>query len=645
MQGTLGLRTAVALAVGMLIFPELPAQFPDAPMLDELKQRMLEPGEVFPGAAEIPIARLRLDDRRLNIQFELHAAATVAVPLPARLAAWSPVAVQVDGNPSEALRRDDGSLWVVVDEGVHQIELEGLLAEVTEWEWSFALPPRRVEIDALGWTVSGVRPNGVPGSQVLFERAQEAAPGAASYEAQPLGSVVVVERELEIGLVWQVQTTVRRLSPPGRGLSLRIPTLKGEQILTPGVDERNGLVGVNLGANQSSYSWSGRLEPRDALDLKTQKDDAWVERWTLIASPIWNITLGGLPPIFEANKEALVPTWNPWPGESADLKISRPEAVPGATLTISRVAHEVRAGYRQQDCSLDMALICSVGRDFELTLPEDSHVTELLLDGKPQPVRMEGERLVIAVPPGEHNVRVAWKNDLPLGGRTRVGKVVLPVEATNIQTTLGLPTDRWVLWTNGPLRGPAVRFWTVLACSLLAAWVLGRMKLSPLRFWEWALLALGLTQVPLLIAGFLVLWFFFLAWRARPSFMRLPAWAFNLLQIVLIGSSAVALIIFVAIVAEGLLGRPEMFIAGNGSTADTLRWFQARSDGTLPEPHAIAVSVWFYRLAMLAWALWLAAALIRWLRWGWGQFTTGGIFLSSKKNTAPTPPPIPSTPT
>jgi hypothetical protein len=38
----------------------------------------------------------------------------------------------------------------------------------------------------------------------------------------------------------------------------------------------------------------------------------------------------------------------------------------------------------------------------------------------------------------------------------------------------------------------------------------------------------------------------------------------------------------------------------------------------------ISISVWFYRLLMLAWALWLAAALLRWLHWGWSQFSHGG---------------------
>jgi len=38
----------------------------------------------------------------------------------------------------------------------------------------------------------------------------------------------------------------------------------------------------------------------------------------------------------------------------------------------------------------------------------------------------------------------------------------------------------------------------------------------------------------------------------------------------------------------------------------------------------ISVPLLVYRLAMLAWALWLAIALLRWLRWGWECVTTGG---------------------
>jgi hypothetical protein len=45
---------------------------------------------------------------------------------------------------------------------------------------------------------------------------------------------------------------------------------------------------------------------------------------------------------------------------------------------------------------------------------------------------------------------------------------------------------------------------------------------------------------------------------------------------------------------------------------------------------------------MLLWALWLAAALIRWLRWGWQQFSAGACFrrMSAKIQPPPLPPGI-----
>jgi hypothetical protein len=55
-----------------------------------------------------------------------------------------------------------------------------------------------------------------------------------------------------------------------------------------------------------------------------------------------------------------------------------------------------------------------------------------------------------------------------------------------------------------------------------------------------------------------------------------------------------------------------------------LNWFEPRATTELPEPMIISISVWFYRLLMLFWALWLASALLRWLVSGWKQFSYGG---------------------
>ena len=132
-----------------------------------------------------------------------------------------------------------------------------------------------------------------------------------------------------------------------------------------------------------------------------------------------------------------------------------------------------------------------------------------------------------------------------------------------------------------------MRFWSILVCALIAAWVLGRISTSPLRSFEWMLLAIGLTQVPLPAALAVIGWLFFLAWRGRSSFLALPAWGFNVLQLFLIALTAVTLVIFVAVVAAGLLGSPEMFILGNGSHRTLLRWYQARSEAELPTPGSL----------------------------------------------------------
>ncbi len=90
--------------------------------------------------------------------------------------------------------------------------------------------------------------------------------------------------------------------------------------------------------------------------------------------------------------------------------------------------------------------------------------------------------------------------------------------------------------------------------------------------------------------------------------------------------SMVALPLLFLAAKQGLLGVPAMQIAGNGSTAYTLNWYQDRSGSLLPQAWVLSVPLLVYRLLMLAWALWLAFALLRWLRWGWTCFSTHGLW-------------------
>lgn len=615
------------------------AQFPEQGLLDTLRSRLLKTSDAFPNAAAIPSVTLSLQGRKLVMEVEVHTGTQCAVPLPGRLPVWSPISVQIDGKPETSLRRNDGYLWLVLPQGVHRVRVEGLLSDATEWEWTFLLRPYRVSIEAPDWTHSGVKPDGVPEQQVFFALKQKASAGQASYDRQDYQSVAIVERNLELGLVWQVKTTVKRLSPLGKAVSLRIPLLPGENVLTGHAIVRDGMMEVRLGANEPAFTWESELSVADAVKLTTKADDTWVERWRLVASPVWNIGISGIAPIFEPSDPQLVPVWQPWPGESVELAISRPEAIAGATVTVTKAHHEIRLGDRQRVSQLNLSLLCSLGEDFLVELPAGAEVTFLKRGDQSLPVRKDGGKLIIPLQPGEQSVSIGWKEDTQLGLRAEADAIRLPMGSANVTTEFVVPESRWVLWTYGPLRGPAVQFWSVLVCALIGALVVGRLSFSPLRVGAWMLLMIGLTQVPLPVALFVVAWLFLLEWRGRESFQRQRPILYNLVQILIVAATAVSLGIFIAIVGEGLLGNPDMFIQGNGSYRTMLSWYEARSGEVLPQPGCLSVSTWWYRLLMLVWALWLAVSLIRWLRWGWEQFGKGG-FLRRKEKPVATPPPL-----
>ena len=71
-----------------------------------------------------------------------------------------------------------------------------------------------------------------------------------------------------------------------------------------------------------------------------------------------------------------------------------------------------------------------------------------------------------------------------------------------------------------------------------------------------------------------------------------------------------------------------MNIIGNGSHSGLLRWYQDVSDPTLPRAWVISIPMTVYRIAMLAWALWVSFWLVGILKWGWHQFTEPRMWYS-----------------
>jgi len=637
-------RSALALLVGALLLPATAhAQAePSDERLEALRERLLAPPRCAPACVSVSRLLLEADGELLRVRLEVSAAASASLVLPGSAQQWLPAVVTLDTQPATALRREDGHLLLAVPPGVHQVLLEGRISGRKAVQLALGPTPGYAQARATGWKVDGIHADGRADDTLQLTRNEERSGGAPKGELQStaMPAFVRVERHLRFGLRWEVDTEVVRLSAAGSAAVLAVPLLHAEAVNTADLHVENGRVLVNLGPDAGRTSWHSTLEPQEHLELTAPADGAWVEEWTLEVGTMWHVVLLGIPPLYPTSLgEEHRPTWAPWPGESVELRFTRPVGAGGPTLTIDSAEMSVSPGLRATDAEVSLAIRSSRGVQHQVVLPHGAELLQAQVGGQSQPLRLEDDKVSLPIPPGVSRVQLRWREARGLQALFSPAVLDLGAPAVNVSTVLHLPADRWVLLLGGPLVGPSVLFWSFLVVTLLVAIALGRVTLVPIGTLSWVLLGVGLTQVPVVAAAVVVACLLCFGWRARHGASIASARAFDALQVLLCLLAAVSLFILFMAVRQGLLGEPDMQVHGSSITA--LTWFSDRAAGPLPRPWALSVPLLVYRVAMLAWALWLVTALLRWFRFGAAALTSGGFW---RRRVAVPPPATPSSP-
>lgn len=613
-------------------------------LLEQLRERLLEKPDCAPSCASSPRLQLEATTKMLRLRLEVLSGAETAVPLPGSAAQWVPETVLLDGKAASGLRREaDGTLWLAVPPGAHQVQLEGPLPPRDTVQIALPLRAYRVEAKLDGWTLDGLHEDGVADDNLQLTRKATNDKGqGASLQVGTLPPFVRVERTLVLGLQWTVETRVSRVTPVGNAVVLEVPLLTGESVTSSDVRVQGGKALVNMGANATEVAWSSVLEAKAPLELTAPKGLPWVEVWRLDVSPVWHVALNGIPVVHQQDASGVrMPEWRPWPGEKVTVEVLRPEALQGQTLTVDQSSLKITAGARATDVSFTANFRSSRGGLHAFTLPTGATLQNVTINGAQQPIRQEGQTVAIPLVPGSQSVVLSWREGTSMGTTWTTPAIDVGTPTVNADIEVDVPRDRWVLLVRGPGLGPAVLFWSFLLVLLVVSVGLSRTRLTPLSTLKWVLLALGLSQVPIPAIGFVFGWLLFMGWREKSP--ELSSGWFNLRQLALVVVTFVALIILGTSVYEGLLGQPEMQVRGNGSSASMLRWFMDRTATQYPTAWVLSVPMLVYRGAMLAWSLWMALSLLSWLKWGWKSFATGGLWRSPKKTPPPmAPPPMPS---
>ena len=614
------------------------AAFPDDKLLSELKQRLTKAPDCLPGCAAVANLHINIGSSNISLTSTVHAHQAVAIPLPARADQWLPGKISMDEKTVRSLyRTSDGVLWIAVAPGIHTIKLSGSVPVRSYFQLPLLLKPHHVTVRTKGWTVDGVSVNGVPDSQIQFSRIQKELQDKKFTQLQsgPLPPFVRVERTLKLGLEWQVVTTVYRVSTSRVPIVFELPLVSGEAVLDDNITVKDGKALVSLNSKQNRLSWTSQLSQQTELQLSAEKTSDWVEVWRLDISPIWHVTTSGIPVIHhQGSDKHLMPEWHPYPGEEIKITVTRPPAVTGKSLTIDRSNLHIVPGSRVTDTTLTFSVRSSQGAQHTLMLPTDATLDAVYIDDVIQPIRQEGRRVTLPIDPGEHQFKIDWRLAAGVSNYYISQDVDIGLDSVNNNIQLRLPQDRWVLLTAGPRLGPAVLYWGVVIIVLIISVILSFIKVTPLRAWQWALLGIGLSQVHIVFALIVVGWL--LVFGVRKNIVSHAGnFTFNTVQVGLALLTIVALLVLFYAVQQGLLGRPDMQIAGNGSTAYMLNWYQDQVQETLPNVWVLSVPITVYRVLMLLWALWLAYSVLGWLRWAWQQYSVEGYWRKSEKKSKP----------
>jgi hypothetical protein len=608
---------------------------PDNELLAQLKQRLTEAPQCAPQCAEISEARVVVDGQRLEITLRVSALANVAVAMPHASDRWQLDDVAVDARASLAMARaNDSTLWVPLTPGAHTVRLAGRLAPAESIQIAFPQPPRAIEVRSSGWTVSGVNEGRLVSGSLELARersSQRTAAGDQLETGSEFAAFVRVDRVFNLDLDWTLQTVVTRIAPLRSAVSVEIPLVKGESVLTPGVEVRDGTrTLVGLGTGEASTQWQSGLARAESFEVSLPDHAARTEVWSFLVNPQWHVAFEGFPPVLPDDPNAVnwVFRFIPRPGEKLVVRVTRPNGVEGATLAIDSVRMSTTVGKRSANSTLQFEYRSTQGGRHILKLPVQARVTAVRFDGQAVQVRPEKGELPLALSPGKHSVQIDWDESDDVSFRTRPSAVDLGSPASNINQVVVMPQSRWPLFAAGEGVGPAVLYWGELAVFIALAWLLGGWKHSPLKFHQWLLLGLGLSTQSWWVFSFTAVWLLAMRWREhwQPT-EATTRFRFNAVQVLLAAFTVIAIsaLVFSGI-RNGLLSAPDMGVTGPGSGYGNFAWFQDQTAGALESPTIYSVPIWSYRLLFFVWAGWMAFALVGWLRWAFNAWKTGGLW-------------------
>jgi hypothetical protein len=603
-------------------------EIPSTELLNQLKGKLLEKPACLPHCASIEQMEIFVENDKLFVNMNISAGLDVAVPILGNRNSWLPESVSVNASDKSYLQLDQqGDLWVMLRKGVHKVSMSGSIKGLNQVMLMSKLPLHNLTLKKSSeWKI-----NSNHKSYIELVNLDKKLLTSREKTKSSLEAMVEVKRTFYFGLRWYVETEVRLLNKIDKPYTLVYDLLANESVLNKEIEVKEQKAILHLRNNHRAYAWRSSLPISFELLLKASSQKSVTETWKMDISSMWNMGHEGMESENQVvSTNQLMPTFRPWKDEVLTLSLESIKAVKGKSLTIESSHLNIVQSQRYRDLTLNLKIQSSRAQQYVIDLENVKELSSVSIDRVEHYLKIKNNQLSIPLKGKAQNVVIKWKEEAGTQSVYDFSKISLNKDSVNSKIGLHLPQNRWVLWTKGPLLGPAVLLWGVILTMFLFAVILGRIQNTPLKVRDWLLLGLGVSTSSVMIMLPIVAWIFLLKYKEEKA-EELQGGMRNFIQVLIVLFTVVALSTLIGAVSAGLLGNPDMMIEGNNSYGFNLNWYSDRIGETMAQPTVVSVSMWYYRALMLLWAIWISFSLINWLKWAWSVFSAGDMWVKKEK--------------
>lgn len=605
------------------------ADYPDKENLELLKNYLESKQCQERSCAQIDTLRLELKKDSFHMQFTAFSNGESEVVVPGSISELVPLDVVVNGKSSSVVRASNGFMGVKTSAGLNRIDISGRLAEKDILNISFRHKPLRFVFVSSEWNSNYNNQSGEVPEVVRVTRAikeQLASSGATAHgkgkSNNQLDTWFMVSRDIVISDYITVQGTVSRIGSLEKALSVKIPLLENEKLLSSDVFAEQGASGydemlIQFPQGVSSVSFSSSLKMLEEIRVKANAESNVSELWNVTCVDYLNCSFKGIAPVYLHKDGRLKPSFKPLPGEELVISPKVLLNAKGNFITVESISHSVVWGEKVLSGTISFDIKATKQSNFTVEFfDENIEVRSVAINHANDSRKFD--RIVTAhVPAGSQVVVIEYEKKFEPGFFEKAPKIKISESAGNVTTIVTPSANRWIVWLAGSYWGPAVLFWAKWFVLLAIMCVLIRVHVLRISYVSGLALSFGLSFLPTIVQFIPLLWLYLVQnVRIRDYVGE------KLYKILLILIALFSVGVFYDVIKMGLLYAPPVLIAGNGSSAFNLKWFDdyigsagvSVSDVFLPQPYIFSASMYVWRVITLVLSLFILAYVLKLLK-------------------------------